>query len=550
MDRNDIQRLIRQVITRMRLAGLGHRFYFFMIVSALIYVSILLVSRFSGLIPNLFEPVTVLTVPLLAVALSILFHARPADHEAARLIDRQAKTKDLFLTALSLDSAPGEYQPLVNQQAADQAKQIKPKDVVPFNWTKRFRDLTGITAVLILVAMFLPQFDPFGSVEARERDTKRKQQLVETAKSTKKRIELLKQKELDAENSKEVDQSIQQLKLTFNQMKPGDQRFNHKRLSEEQKRLGEQWRRLSEKQLADALKQSDSDQQFGGDFTKPGESEQWRKDLKQGKTDSLKKKMDDIRRKMQQMEKAQQSGDAAESQRIAQQIRDELNAVSDFLQRNANNPALSQALKQALEQLDMSQMNSSMSEQAMQNLQESMDLSELELEQLAQSLRDMESLQEALKTLQSAKAANSQKSLDGKQCGACQSLSDYEAMYRQMMAQAGGGQGQGGMRGPGTGKGGVAPENPDQATDYQSERTKSAMTAGKILMQWKSRGVSSAGEAVKDFRSSVADVKQGVSEAILQEQIPAGYHDSIKQYFDTIEQSVPADNSTTPNSVP
>ena len=32
-------------------------------------------------------------------------------------------------------------------------------------------------------------------------------------------------------------------------------------------------------------------------------------------------------------------------------------------------------------------------------------------------------------------------------------------------------------------------------------------------------------------------VKQGVSEAILLEQIPPGYHDSIQRYFDTIDQS-------------
>jgi hypothetical protein len=32
----------------------------------------------------------------------------------------------------------------------------------------------------------------------------------------------------------------------------------------------------------------------------------------------------------------------------------------------------------------------------------------------------------------------------------------------------------------------------------------------------------------------VREVKQGVSEAIQQEQVPPGYHDAIKKYFDTL----------------
>ena len=42
------------------------------------------------------------------------------------------------------------------------------------------------------------------------------------------------------------------------------------------------------------------------------------------------------------------------------------------------------------------------------------------------------------------------------------------------------------------------------------------------------------GTRAEDFRNTVREVKQGVSEAIQQEQVPPGYHEAIKKYFDTL----------------
>ncbi len=40
---------------------------------------------------------------------------------------------------------------------------------------------------------------------------------------------------------------------------------------------------------------------------------------------------------------------------------------------------------------------------------------------------------------------------------------------------------------------------------------------------------------MQDFRGLIQQVRQGASEAIMQEQVPPGYHDSIKSYFDALE---------------
>ncbi len=91
-----------------------------------------------------------------------------------------------------------------------------------------------------------------------------------------------------------------------------------------------------------------------------------------------------------------------------------------------------------------------------------------------------------------------------------------------------------GMGQRGQGEGGKAPEKDDADTDFKPDQARSALTAGKMLLKWKERGISHAGKAKEEYLHSVEKVKQGVSEAILHEQIPPGYHEAIKKYFDTM----------------
>lgn len=87
------------------------------------------------------------------------------------------------------------------------------------------------------------------------------------------------------------------------------------------------------------------------------------------------------------------------------------------------------------------------------------------------------------------------------------------------------------------GGGAAAPEDDSITTDFKTEQSKSAVTAGKILLSVKTKGTSDRGDAKQEYRSAIEKVKQGYSEAILQEQVPPGYHDGIKKYFDNIDKS-------------
>jgi hypothetical protein len=86
----------------------------------------------------------------------------------------------------------------------------------------------------------------------------------------------------------------------------------------------------------------------------------------------------------------------------------------------------------------------------------------------------------------------------------------------------------------GFGKGGEAPEDDSVETGFKSEQSKSAVVAGKMLLSMQQKGEAEKGEVVRDYKQLLQTVKQGAMEALNTEQIPPGYHDGIKGYFDSL----------------
>jgi hypothetical protein len=161
-----------------------------------------------------------------------------------------------------------------------------------------------------------------------------------------------------------------------------------------------------------------------------------------------------------------------------------------------------------------------------------------------------------LQAIQKARQANGKEALDGKQTEGVQTMEEYAALYESLMKgqgafQEGESEMEGeGMGGPGRGRGGKAPEDETVKTDFKDEQSKSAIKAGKILLTLKTQGMGEKGDAKTQYRDAVQNVRQGVSEAILTEQIPPGYHDGIKNYFDSIEDTSGNAGETAPAPAP
>lgn len=534
--------LIKRVRTRLLLAAIGLRLFVAFVVASIGYAIALLVSRFLGVIPqDWFVWESLAVIPAAAILITAAWHKRPATEDAARRIDQHAGSKDLFLTLTMLDSAAGDYRPLVSHSAESKAASIRPNLVVPFQGAERFAYATAAVLVLALGIWKLPQFDPFGKVQAATEVKQRVEKLVESKKATEQRAAQLKQHETgDEDVSPEVKAATDELKTAFRKMKPLEKGENLKTLVREQKILGEMWRRISAEKLKDLLNQSNQNQQFGANENP--KLQKWTKELQEGSTESLQQQIDQILKDAQELANTE---DPAKRAELEQKIKKELKELQQLANDKLNSKPLNAALERALKQLESSKMED-LKKDALDALEKSLELTKLELKEIAQDAKDMKQLEEALKTIQMAKALNDKEKLDGEETEDAQTIEDYAELYAQMMAEMGEmameeGDGDGDPENDTQRGEGSDPESEDDSvvTSFKAEQSKSQIVAGKVLMSIKSKGLSDSGEAVKQYEKQLGKVKQGVSEAILQEQIPPGYIDGIKSYFDTLEKAAP-----------
>lgn len=529
--------LLERVALRLRLAAIGRRLYLVFLACCGAFAAFLLASRLTGFYTEWASRQSLLLVPVLAVLLAVLWHRRPTLVDAARAVDRQHGTKDLFLTVALIEKSAGEYQALVASTAEERAGKILAGAVVPFQSGDRVLR-AGLAAALVVAGLtWIPEFDPFGKVAAARQDRDRKQQLTESRKATEARVAQLQKDESEGPLSEETKKAIENLKTALNRMQPGEKSNNLKELVGQQKHLGEMWRKLSNEKLKELLSHNAQGQEFGA--ISKDKLEKWTKELQEGSTKSLQKELDEIKNDLQQLAK---TDDPVKKAALEQKLKKRMKELSDFASDKVNSKPLTAALQRAMKQLETAKMEG-LDQESIEAAERSLDLTKLELKEIAQSAKDLKALEEALKVVQMAKQLNDQEKLDGEQSDAAQTIEEYAEFYAQLIAQMGGdaegdGDGDGeGLGGEGMGQGGKAPEDDSIATDFKTEQSKSAVTAGKVLLSVKTKGLSDKGDAKKEYKGLIQKVKQGYSEAILQEQIPPGYHDGIKSYFDNLDST-------------
>ena len=246
----------------------------------------------------------------------------------------------------------------------------------------------------------------------------------------------------------------------------------------------------------------------------------------------MKKEFAQIQRDLEELAKTK---DPVKRAQLQKKLREKLDALSEFANEQAGSKPLAAALKRVQQQMRMAAkseeaMSESAQHDAMKAASDSLKLAQKELEQVAQSAKDLQSLEKALQVMQMAKKLNNADELDGKKCEGCQSLADYEAMFAKMMKNDN-------QYEEGFGDGDTRPEDNSKKSKFKTELSKSQITKGKVLLTLKTKGLGEHVDVKEKYRAAVRDVKQGISEAILQEEIPPGYHEAIKGYFDSLEET-------------
>ncbi|MBW3542639.1 MAG: hypothetical protein KY476_20440 [Planctomycetes bacterium] len=518
--------LLRRTARRLQWAGIGRRYFLALLAAAGVYTLLLLVSRLLGVIPDWYRPLSLAAVPLAAALVALLLRPQITAADAGRVVDERCRTNDLYLTAALLESAPGEFKPLVERAAEAHAGTIRPDAVVPFRFGKRVGVAAAAIGVLAAASQWLPQLDPFGEVAAAQEQGAQRKKLAQSRRATRERVAQVRKEEAAARESQNIDKALADLKLSFNKMKPDAPRTNFEKLEAHRRDIADKWQKR-DSQLKDFLSKRPTSQQFGA--ADQEQLRKWRKELEQGSTSGVEKAIEQMKKDIERLSKAK---DPKEKQELTRQLRKQLQSLEDLAREQTASQPLSAALERALEQLEMARQEG-LSSEALQGLKESLELSQLELEQLAQSVKDLQKLEEALSAIQAAMKVNGYKLLDGEACRGCQSLDEYAQKFAEMVETVVGGPG---MGGPGVGQGNKAPEDDSIATDFAPDKAPTNVTAGKVLLTLKTRGLGEKGEVQQQYREALEQVKQGWSEAVLKERIPPGYTDSIRKYFDSIEE--------------
>lgn len=527
------ERLLNSVAWRMYAVTLARRTFVAYVLLSVLFGVLLLTARLTGLIPDLFSPQSLWWVPAASLVLAMAITRKPRLAEAARCTDRSQQTHDLFLTLTMLDHSIGEYKPLVGRDAESRARKLRGAAVLPFVWD-RPAIVRGVSMPLMLGLLaagifFLPSLDPFAVQAAAKEKEALAQRVAESRQQTEARkAQLQKQTDREDQNSEDVQQALERMKADFRKMRTGERLANSERLAMRQRELGEKWRKLNNEQLKDLMNSGTLDQRFGGEQAE--QMRQWQRELQEGSSESLDRALEEMKQDLQQLVRTE---DPVERSELMRKIEKKIREMSDFASKQAGSKPLAAALQRAMEQVQALQNSDSekLQAEALQALQESLELSQMEAQELAQAVRDMKSLEEALQLISMAKQLNAGERLDGEACENCQSLADYAELYAQMMQGMEGGP----LGGEGFGEGGEAPEDDSVQTDFVEEKSKSAVQKGKVLLSMKTKGLSDTGEARKEYQAALDGVKQGVAEAIEQEQIPPGYIEAIQKYFDDIE---------------
>jgi hypothetical protein len=231
--------------------------------------------------------------------------------------------------------------------------------------------------------------------------------------------------------------------------------------------------------------------------------------------------------------------DSAEKRAAQEALTHRLSQFAEAMKDIVKSPSVDDALNRALAQLDSAKLNE-LAQEATEDAMKSLELSQQEMEQLSQSMKDGKSLEEALKNLQMARKLAAAGKLDGSAGKKEDGQENYALLFAEKMAElgeSGDGQTPGQGNGPGQSNGAKRPEDESTKTNFKAEKSTAMLNEGKMLLEWKTKEVGESGNREEQYREAVRGVKQGVSEALQAEQVPPGYHDAIKKYFDTIPET-------------
>lgn len=562
MKKTPMRQLLDGVAWRLRVKRFAGRYQYLLYGVIGGYGLLMLFSRLTGYLPDVWAWWHLIVLAVAAGGVAMLTTGQVKDEDAARRLDELGTADDdLFLATVRLDGSPGAYQDLVSADAERRAEGLSPSKAVVWSWGRPAGAVSLFSIAVIAGMIFLPQLDPFGHQSQRLEIAAEQEKLKEAQQANEIRRKALEAKDIKRATTQPVEVAVAELKKELRKLSPKDQDGKLKKLATHQKQLGELWRdrqKLREQASGDGGRAQA--QRFGGGDR---ESRKAMEEIaREGKIKVFEKQMDELKKLA---DAARQETDEAKREELAKRIEkklDELNRAAQEM--GVNSPGLQAAMQRALEQAEAAQ-NIELSEEALEALQDSIDLAQLEAEEIAQIIRDINELEMAMEAIQLARAISVEEigeAMEGEMLPEDADIAEMVERLAKMNQQGQGdgsiqviipGQGQGQAQRQGAGQSdqgkpsdgrGIGSRELGETDEAVSEETVTAtlkvephILAGKKIMTWTTRGVGDSDEPLEDYAETIQQIKAGVGEAINSEQVPAGYHDSVKRYFDTMDSN-------------
>jgi len=578
---NEADRLTDWVERRLRIAEYFAVWLRAMYVLGGVAVIALIMQRCFGLGRELVPMELVIGTPVIAALIAVIVARKPTSLEAARKIDACCEASDLFLTLAQLESSAGVYQPVIAEQAGLKAAELRPSTIVPWRWQRPLARLAVEVAVIVATVLFLPQFDPFGTVDSASAAVAVRRDLQTSRRETENRLAELSARHESAQSSSDFNRSLAELAAELRQLTTDRSASGIKKLDVRQREIEARWREArSGDEVSRVLEQAQATQFFGAGDQR---SRQWVEELAAGQTQSVDEVFDSLG---SELEKLDSASNAVERQQLEKQIRQAMAELQRFAGNQLQSQPMEAAMKRAMSQLDSSRLDTGLQVESAEASKDSLELAQAELHEIANDAAQLASLEQALNAIQSAKQLAQQgtpQPSDG--IGRNEAtIQEFVEQYADLQGEAGqpqpgndpspgaedqegppdeqvassGGQpdsdspgkagssqpdskangSEGNSSGHGSGRS-AARENQLAETRFRDSREAASLDATRRLMAMRRQGLSDAGEASQEYRELVRSLQKRVSTAIEVEEIPPGYESGIRSYFDSLDQATP-----------
>ena len=581
LQNNDAQRLTDAVNRRMVIAAYLAAWLRGMYVLGGVVIIALIGQRCFGLAREVAPMELVIGTLVLAALIAVIVVRKPTSLEAARRIDDCCGARDLFLTLAQLESSSGAWQPVIAEQAGARAAELRSSAIVPWCWQRPLARSVAAVAVFVSTALFLPQFDLFGTVDSASAAVAVRRDLQDSRRETTNRLAELSARRESAQSSTEFDRSLAELAAELRRLTTDRSASGLKDLDARQRAIEAQWREArSGDEVARVLEQAQTTQLFGAGDQR---SRQWVEELADGETRSIDEAFDSLG---SDLEKLASASDGAGRQQLEKQVSQAMAELQRFAGNQLQSQPMEAAMERAMSQLDSSQLDSDLQAESTEAAKDSLELAQAELHEIANDAAQLASLEQALNAIQSAKqlaqqgAPQPSDGIDRYEA----SIQEFVEQYADLQGEAGqpqpgndsppseegkagpsgqqvassGGQSdsdlpgkasstksqgtangsEGKSSGDGPGRAAVR-ENQLAKTTFRDARESAVLDAGRRLMAMRRQGVSDTGESLQEYRELVRSLQKRVGTAIEVEEIPAGYVSGIRSYFDSLDQESP-----------